>query len=89
MKSTNLRDVIALTTASQRLASVPDQSLAMALVAFLRDQRYPHVIADYPNDLRLFRQVISWYRPRAGCRLEELPSFPCTLWKGIASPFPI
>jgi len=59
--------------------ALPDQSLAMALVAFLRAQRYPHVIADYPNDLGLFRQVISWHRPGAVCRLEELPSVPCTL----------
>nr|WP_180164568.1 3'-5' exoribonuclease [Stenotrophomonas sp. SbOxS2]NYT97654.1 3'-5' exoribonuclease [Stenotrophomonas sp. SbOxS2] len=59
--------------------ALPDQSLAMALVAFLRAQRYPHVIADHPNDLGLFRQVISWHRPGAVCRLEELPSVPCTL----------
>ena len=57
--------------------ALPDQALAAALIAFLRGQPYPHMIADYPNDLRLFRQTISWASTAFG--MEEPPSFPCTL----------
>lgn len=59
--------------------ALPDHNLADALVAFLRGQHLPHIIADYPNDLRLFRQVISWSCSWVARGLEKAPHFPCTL----------
>lgn len=57
--------------------ALSDHSLAKALVAFLMLQRSPHVMADYPNDLRLFREVISWASVAKG--MDGPPRFPCTL----------
>jgi len=59
--------------------ALPDHSLAEALIAFLRGQRSPHIIADYSNDLRLFRQAVSWSFDKAAWRPEGAPRFPCTL----------
>jgi len=59
--------------------ALPDHSLAEALIAFLSGQRSPHIIADYPNDLRLFREAVSWSFDKAAWRPEGAPRFPCTL----------
>lgn len=59
--------------------ALPDRSLAEALIAFLSGQRSPHIIADYPNDLRLFREAVSWSCDRWARGLEEAPRLPCTL----------
>ncbi|QHB73501.1 3'-5' exonuclease [Stenotrophomonas sp. 364] len=57
--------------------ALSDPSLAQALFAFLMGQRSPHVIADYPNDLRLLREVMSWASVAKG--MDERPRLPCTL----------
>ncbi|MCS3848419.1 hypothetical protein GGR70_003477 [Xanthomonas campestris] len=59
--------------------ALPDHSLAEALIAFLSGQRSPHIIADYPNDLRLFREAVTWSFDKAAWRPEGAPRFPCTL----------
>ncbi|MEN5208086.1 hypothetical protein ABE493_08190 [Stenotrophomonas terrae] len=59
--------------------ALTDDALSGALLAFLKDQSSPHVIADYPNDLQLFRQILSWGYDEAASQLEPQPTFPCTL----------
>lgn len=58
--------------------ALSDQKFADSLITYLRQQVSPHVVADYPNDLRLFREVISW----RGCNSLDTEwgnGVPCTL----------